>query len=251
MNSTRSFSRCPRAIAVLVLGLFALSLQAADERALENYSVALKFDVQPVAIRKVVPVYPYEMLLEGKTGWAEASFLIDYVGRPLFANPKGSSDPAFAKAVVAMVEASEYAPARRGKHAVMAPSSEQFRFEEAALDADAERVLKQLRKGSPAIASVSALDERPRALRQDSPIYPRALKDDGLTGQAEIEFVVDRTGRVLFPHIISATHEDFGWAAATAVGQWRFQPPQKNGLPVDAIMRVPILFDAHKLASSD
>lgn len=213
---------------------------------------AVKYDVNPRSKRRVAPVYPYELLLQGRTGWAEASFVIDYVGRPLFANPKGGTDPAFAKAVVAMVEASEYVPGRRDKHSVMSPSTEHFEFAgEAGLDDKARRVLAELRKDKPDILEVAALDERPRPVKQDSPAYPRALKDDGLTGQAEIEFVVDEEGRVLFPRILSASHEDFGWAAATAVAQWRFQPPQKDGKKVVAKMRVPILFDAHQLASSD
>jgi TonB family protein len=208
--------------------------------------------VAPPAKRKVIPIYPYDMIVEGKSGWADANFLIDYTGRPLFTVPAGSSDGDFGKAVVAMVEASEFIPNRRDKHPVMTPALEHFRFEgEQSLDPDAKRVLAELRKPSPAICASGDLDERPKAMRQDSPVYPRALKDDGITGQAEIEFIVARDGRVLFPRIVSATHEDFGWAAAVAVGQWRFQPPQRNGQAVETRMRVPVLFDAHKLASSD
>jgi TonB family protein len=213
---------------------------------------AVKYDVAPAAKRKVAPVYPYELLIAGRAGWAEASFVVDYVGRPLFANPRAASDPAFAKAAVAAVEASEYTPGKRQNYRVMSPTTEHVEFAgEASLDPLARQILADLRSGGSKVVPMSALDERPRAVRQDSPAYPRALKDDGLTGQAEIEFVVDTEGRVLFPRIISATHEDFGWAAATAVAQWRYQPPQKNGEKVAAKMRVPILFDAQKLAASD
>ena len=209
-------------------------------------------DVAPSSRHKATPVYPYELLIAGKSGWADASCVVDYMGRPLFAAPQGSSDPAFAKAIVAMVEASDYEPGKRGKHTVMAPLIEHYQFTgESSLDPEARRVLQALRAGTTGFTSASELDERPRAVRQQSPAYPRALKDDGLTGQAEIEFVVDHDGRVLFPRIVSATHEDFGWAAATAVSQWRYQPPTSNGKRVDTIMRVPVLFDAHKLASSD
>ena len=207
---------------------------------------------QGKAKREINIVYPYEMIVAGKPGWAEASFVIDYAGRPLFTNPSGASDPAFAKAAVAMIEANEYTPIKKNRHLVMAPSSKHFEFGgEAMLDPESRRVLAELRKPQPAFYSIGELDQRPKAIRQDSPVYPRALKDDGLTGQAEIEFVVSSEGKVLFPRIVSATQEDFGWAAAIAVAQWRFQPPTKDGQKVDMRMTVPVLFDAGKLAAAD
>jgi TonB family protein len=210
------------------------------------------YDVAPVARRQPLPVYPYEMVLSGQSGTADASFVVDYAGHPLFTVAAGSSDRAFGKAVIAMVEASEYSPGRKGARRVMSPTSEHFQFDgEASLNPDARRVLGELRKPSPAILSITQLDERPKVIEQVSPAYPRALKDDGLTGQAEIEFIVSRDGLVLFPRVVSATHEDFGWAAAVAVAQWRYQPPQKDGRNVDVRMTVPVLFTAQKLAESD
>ncbi|MFT3783979.1 MAG: energy transducer TonB [Nibricoccus sp.] len=206
--------------------------------------------VQPK--RQIALIYPYEMLIQGKTGWAETNFVVDYAGRPLFTTASGSSDPAFAKAAIAMIEASEFAPVKKDRRATMAQTSQRFNFPgETSLPADARRVLNELRKPQPSICNVSDLDERPKALRQDVPVYPRAMKDDGLTGQVEIEFIVTANGDVVFPRIISASHEDFGWAAAAAVAQWRFQPPMKNGQKVDAKMTVPILFDARRLAAAE
>jgi TonB family protein len=254
MKPSRLFSRCPLAIAVALAG-FSSAVAAAElsSSKLNNQNAdAAKNVVAPVVKKKVSPVYPYELLISGQTGWAEATFVVDYRGRPLFANPKEASAPAFAKATVAMIEASEYVPGKINKHCVMASAQEKCEFSgEAALDPEARQVLATLRQNPESVASVADLDERPHPMKQDSPAYPRALCDDGLTGQAEIEFIIDREGRVLFPRIVSATHEDFGWAAATAVAQWRFQAPKKNGKPVEAKMRVPILFDAQKLASSD
>ncbi|PTY03793.1 hypothetical protein DB347_21430 [Opitutaceae bacterium EW11] len=258
MKPTRCDYRCLSAIVLAVAGYCTpVVSDAAEETAVTSPKstpaiAVVKYDVAPSAKRKVAPVYPYDLLIQGKTGWAEATFVIDYVGRPLFANPKNASDPAFAKALVAMVEASEYVPGKRDKRIVMSPTEEKIQFSpEQSLDDEARRVLSLLRAGGAEIPSLAQLDERPRAVRQDSPAYPRALKDDGLTGQAEIEFVIDRQGRALFPRIVSATHEDFGWAAATAVARWRFQPPTRNGEKVEARMSVPILFDSRKLAASD
>jgi TonB family protein len=197
-------------------------------------------------------VYPYDMIIQGKTGWAEASFVVDYAGRPLFTNASDASDPAFAKAAIAMIEANQFNPVKKDKRLTMAQSAQRFVFPgEAALDPEARRILAELRKSDPAICSQAELDQRPKALRQEAPVYPRAMKDDGLTGQAEIEFVVTAEGKVMFPRIVSATQEDFGWAAAAAVAQWRFEPPTRNGHKVDARLTVPVLFDARRLAAAD
>lgn len=210
------------------------------------------YDVGPSAKSKVAPVYPLEMLLAGRSGWAEANFVVDYSGRTMLANAAGASDGPFAKAVIAMIEASEFAPARKDKHPVIAAATERITFAgEEALDPTARRILAELRKETPALLTVHEADERPKAVTQKSPAYPRALRDDGLTGQAEIEFVVDAEGRVHFPRIVSASHEDFGWAAATAVSQWRYQPAMKNGEKVEVRMRVPVLFDARQLAAAE
>ncbi len=209
-------------------------------------------DDAPSASRKISPVYPYEQLVKGQTGWGEVSFVVDYSGRAILTSSTGASDAAFSKSVIAMLEATEFAPAKKDKRTVMAPSTNRELFRpEAHLDLVARNVLAELRKPKPAIFNTADLDDRPKPLAQRSAIYPRSLKTDGLTGQAEIEFIVDRDGRVLFPRIVSASHEDFGWAAATAVAQWKFNPPIRNGQRVDVRMTVPVMFDAQKLASSD
>ena len=202
--------------------------------------------------REIAIVYPYDEIIQGKSGWVDTSYVVDYVGRPLFTTVAGASDQAFAKAALAMVEANEFAPFKKNNRAVMTSSGQRINFSgEASFDTSAKRVLAELRKPQPAICPVSELDERPKAVRQANAVYPRALKDDGLTGQAEIEFVISSEGKVLFPRIVSASQEDFGWAAAIAVAQWKFQPPTKNGQKVDARMTVPVLFDARQLAAAD
>jgi len=209
-------------------------------------------DDAPAAANKLAAVYPYEQLIQGQTGWGEASFVVDYSGRAILTAPAAGSHSAFSKSIVAMIEATQFSPARKNKRPVMASSCDRAFFSpESALDPVARTVLSELRKSSPAIFAASDLDERPRGVAQRSAVYPRSMKTDGTTGQAEIEFIIDRDGRVLFPRIVSASHEDFGWAAATAVAQWKFNPPLRNGQRVEARMSIPVMFDAEKLASSD
>jgi TonB family protein len=225
---------------------------AVDFTAKEEEKNDRSFDATPGVRRKAPAVYPYEVVVAGQPAWADTSFVVDYMGRPLFTVASASSNKAFAKAAVAMVEASEYNPAKKGSHRVMSPANEHFQFDgEQSLDAESRRILTELRKARPAILAANELDARPKLLKQVAPAYPRALKDDGFTGQAEIEFIISREGRVMFPRIVSATYEDFGWAASVAVAQWKYQPPMKDGRPVEVRMTVPILFTAQKLAEVD
>ena len=75
-----------------------------------------------------------------------------------------------------------------------------------------------------------------------SPLYPAARLDALELGEADIEVTIDRAGRVRLPHIRAATQPEFGWAAATAVSQWLFETPLKEGKPVDVRVVIPIKF---------
>jgi len=201
------------------------------------------------ASRAYNPVYPYEALIAGRSGWAEISCTIDSAGRATFLRIVGASDPAFGSAFQADLEAVEFSPPRKNGRAVMSQLTERFNFPaHPALDAVAKEVLAELRKPEPAILSVDQLDKKPESIRQPRPAYPWVQRSDGASGQAEIEFIIDRNGRPLFPRIVSATQGDFGWAAVTGVLRWRYQPPVKNGEKVDARIKVTVTFDINKSA---
>jgi TonB family protein len=195
------------------------------------------------------PVFPFDALIAGHPGWAEVSFTVDNNGRATFLSTVGSSDAAFASAFQAEIEAIEFSPPRINGRPMTSQLKERFDFSgQPALDAVARGILAELRKQKPAIYAVDELDKKPEPIRQPQPAYPWVLRSDGVSGQAEIEVVIDRTGRPLFPRIVSSTNEDFGWAAATVVQRWRYQPPVKNGEKVDARLKVTVSFDINKAA---
>ncbi len=208
-------------------------------------------DTAPVAKQQAPLVYPYEQLIKGEAGIGEVTFVVDMTGKVLLTSCAGAANSDFSRSVMAMVEASDFTPAKKGKKSVFATKQQTVKFIPESLDEGASRVLTELRNHSSGILSVGQLDDRPKVIKQSAPVYPRALKSDQLTGSAEIEFVVDKDGVVRFPRIVSASHPDFGWAAATAVAQWRYEKPMSNGQNVDVRITVPIVFDEQKLASTD
>lgn len=81
--------------------------------------------------------------------------------------------------------------------------------------------------------TVSGLDSPLRQLGFVKPNYPGHLSAKGKNGTARIGFVITTTGDVADATVISASHEDFGKSAVSAVSQWKFAPPLVNGKAVN------------------
>ncbi|MDD2764663.1 MAG: energy transducer TonB [Opitutaceae bacterium] len=83
----------------------------------------------------------------------------------------------------------------------------------------------------------------PRAITQVRPVYPFECRRTGLTGFAEVEFIVDTTGKVTEAHATSANHPLFAAAAVTAILKWKFEPGRVDGRPVNTKNRQRFSFD--------
>ncbi|HEX2090958.1 MAG TPA: TonB family protein [Longimicrobiaceae bacterium] len=82
-------------------------------------------------------------------------------------------------------------------------------------------------------------DEVAAALQE---LYPPVLRDAGITGEAQVRFVVDAKGSV-DPNrvtIVSATHREFAAASAAATARMRFSPARIGGKAVPTQVTLPI-----------
>jgi TonB family protein len=202
----------------------------------------------PTPLEQIPLVYPYDLAMAGVEGSAVVQFNIDadgYVGEVAVVN---ASQPAFGLAAKAMIEAQRFAPLEQdGKAVARTGLKQEVRFTTAGLDADTRALLDELKKPQPDITRARELDAVPPKLTTAvNPIYPHSLLTSvgqaAKGGEAVIEFIIDRQGRVLLPRIISATTEDCGWAAATALLRWKFQPPTKGGKAVATRIQIPLEF---------
>lgn len=74
----------------------------------------------------------------------------------------------------------------------------------------------------------------PRVIKMVRPIsYPPALVLTRTKGKVEVEFIIDRTGRVRDARVVSSTHPAFSDLAIAAINSWQFTPGMKNGRFVD------------------
>jgi len=196
----------------------------------------------------VDPVWPLDLLLKGEGGSAVVEFTVRANGLTTGVKVREATRPEFGRALVAALEAWVFNPALDGGRAVAVPMLKRTVFKpelvgkESAADPVA-RVVAGLRAGT--IGLATKLDERLTPLYRVSPVYPAELAAGARpAGRAEIEFVIDREGRARLPRILSATQEEFGWAAATAVAQWVFKAPRRDGQPVDVKVKIPFEFAA-------
>lgn len=215
-------------------------------KAPEEIPEAYRYDVAP-ELRYVAPiVYPLDELLADHAGSAQIRLLIDTKGRVARTDVIHASSPAFGEALRASVHAWRFRPASRlGKPCPAVLGMErQFNINERDFWTDSADLdlISKLRHRSDLIATLAELDRVPKAIYRVLPVYPPQLLFSAKAGSAVIEFYVGADGQVRLPSIVSASEPEFGWAAATAVASWQFEPPMRHGQPVDARLRLPVNF---------
>lgn len=83
-----------------------------------------------------------------------------------------------------------------------------------------------------------------KRLNYVAPDYPRAARRLGLTGWVDVNFVVDYDGNVMDVGVLDSKPGDmFTNSAIEAVAQWRFEPIEEDGIPVEKQVAVRLMFN--------
>lgn len=244
--------------AVLTFFVVDEAVQRSDADWLERNGIFLRtppatksadyFEQMPEAVQMVDPVYPHALALAGTRGGARVNFRVNFYGRVVDVEVAEATHPEFGEAVAAAIAAWQFKPLRRNGEECGADFSLTWRFEAPRPDGAEHRLMASLGTDRQP-GSARQLDRPLQVLYTRAPHYPAGRGSAGEEGEAEIEVIVDQDGRVRLPQIRSATHPEFGWAAATAVSQWLFETPRKDGKPVDVRVGIPVKFKAPQLES--
>jgi TonB family protein len=193
-------------------------------------------------------VWPHAHLLRGESGSASADFTVQPNGKVTEVKVREATAPEFGQALVAALGGWQFEAALAGSTAGPVVLRQRVEFKAPPVDATQAppddplaRLVILARKGALRGAG-GDLDEKLTPLYRVVPVYPEALASEKPAGQAVIEFVIDRDGRARLPRIVSATREEFGWAAATAVAQWLFRAPTRGGAPTEVMVQIPVQF---------
>ncbi|HVU33986.1 MAG TPA: TonB family protein [Opitutaceae bacterium] len=201
-------------------------------------------DAAPQPIAMADPVFPHDLLLKGEGGSASVDFTVQPNGAVTDVQVHAATNPEFGAALVAAVETWAFSPAMvRGQGATVQLRKHQ-EFKAVPLNAteDADgwtQLVVRARKKE--ILGGRGIDGRLIPLYRVAPVLPGDAQD-GEKGSAVIDFVIDRDGRARLPWIVSASRPAYGWSAATAVSQWVFKAPTRDGKPTDVSVRIPIQF---------
>lgn len=83
---------------------------------------------------------------------------------------------------------------------------------------------------------------QPRVIDQERPIYPFAMRANGMKGEVIVDFIVDLEGRVRNAYVVRSLNPSFDDPAIEAVRRWKFEPGRIGERPVNTHMQVPIIF---------
>lgn len=223
--------------------------RAVEGESFDKLPAAMRYDLPPKN-REIQPgVYPYDSLLNNDRLVVLGGALISAQGTVdsvLWKSEPISDD--LKQATMAMLDTARLDPATRKDQAIS--TMVWFRLNFNPLNGDvrisdtAAAILKKLRiEGANAQFTKSRnLDAKIKPLARTEPVFPQLAEVKAESGQALIEFYIDQAGHAQLPRIVSSSEPAFGYAAAQAIAQWKFEPPRKDGKPVVVKVRVPVVF---------
>lgn len=211
-----------------------------------------QWDRAPVVLHSTFPVYPFEALRDKVKGTTKLAFVIGPDGRVRQAKIMEASSPEFGQAIMAMIDGWKFKPPQMkdGTPAfAIVGINHEFNPQgrgDVPVPEEAMDILRRLAKDPAAIVDLKELDHPPRPVSRRPPVYPSTMDQTGQSGQATIEFFIDKRGDAQLPRVVSSSDQAFGYAAAQAVATWRFEPPLKDGKPVIVRTQIQINFSSHQ-----
>lgn len=92
------------------------------------------------------------------------------------------------------------------------------------------------------IFEIKDLDQIPRLISADRPLYPHQLKAEGIEGNVVLLVMINPQGRVSILGVKSSTSREFEISAIKAARSARYTPPIRNGEKVSVKFYLPFNF---------
>ncbi len=205
--------------------------------------------VYPEILDQQEPVFPFALLSQGIDGNATANFVVGEGGFVVSVEIEDQSHPEFGHAAAAALMHWKFKPGEKDGQIVPFSLQQKFSFSRSYLEPTIRNWIRQIKKSKvDFITKPMELDNKPRPISRKVPVFPPSLAGKTTDGKVKIRFIVDKKGKVLLPRVEEASNPLFGFAAVTAISSWKFEPPLKDGEPVNTEFVLPMTF---KLESNE
>ncbi len=87
------------------------------------------------------------------------------------------------------------------------------------------------------------LTQAPRFLHREIPVYPEAMRTQGISGVVKLEALIDKEGQVRKVNILKSAGKHFDDAARRAILASSFYPAKVENKAVAVLLRLPVRFD--------
>jgi len=207
--------------------------------------------IGPRVIDEPVWTYPLAADRAGvRHGEAHAVLSLSATGELVDFLVVGCTHPAFAEALAEALPEYKFAPAMVRGEPRPVRLLVKFDFQKGGtigsiqFDDNPRAMSGLLAAGATARSLVCPPDELDQPLaprRVVEPRYPDELRGEGPACEVKVDFFVDGSGRVRLPAVDPKAHPIFAREAATALLEWRFEPPTRGGRP--ALVKVEQVFN--------
>jgi len=207
-------------------------------------------------VEPVAPVYPYQLLKDNVIGSAMARMAYNAGWTATGPEVIDATRKNFGLALAAAVRFYKVTLKKDPKHATSAMLTTTFEFNRANPDLRLpEKTLQLLADETSNPAKIISEDklDNPLKIKKPAPAPRKIFYADytNLKGATVIEFLVDETGRVHLPRIVSAESPDAAYLIMQQISMRVYEPPMQNGKPVVARARQKTILDGKKDLPAD
>ncbi|MDQ8200175.1 TonB family protein [Pelagicoccus enzymogenes] len=188
-----------------------------------------ELDEKPQLLTPISVVYPDELRARYGSRTERVEIIISKQGQPLFVRPENEALPEELFDVIEPAVAKlRFAPLTAGGEPVTVSLPTKLPLK---ADFELEKVYE-----------MGELDEKPRAVRMATPLYPYSMQQSRTKGEVVVSFVLMPNGTVRDAKPVKSTHLAFEAPAVLCVVNSGWEPARRKGKPVACRVRIPIQF---------
>ena len=222
---------------VVCLTCDGISVRAKSDKPTEEIG---RFNTPPKALKRALPIYPYNLRRAGLTGEVQMEFIVDTNGDVQNPVVVSSNNPWFERSALDAILRWKFLPGMRAGRAINTRATQRVSFD---LDNNGSKATGLWQVPKPGkddgLSPEFQWEKAPVPVNTTLPVYPYEALQTEKSGKTHLKFIVGPDGRVASAQLLEATSPEMGHAALAMIDTWIFTPAaKKDGTPCYAVLGV-------------